>query len=309
MNIYDFILVIIILLIFAGLYFVNIFGIGINNIKKNWPLYRCNPVIMPFANIFGHNVEQNFAECIENIQKVKMGNLMGPLHYTQSIINTTTNDLSQSVNYIRAFFNKIRDFIEDIIHSVMSVFINIIIAIQKLLFNIIDLFGKLTGASSIVGGTIMGGNDTAMSIWNGPPGQTLRAVSSFCFAPETLVKTHDKEYIEMKNLELGSILNNGERVESILKLINVDKYNNYKDSLYKFKNNDNNKDIIVSGHHLIFDELKKRFIFVKNHKDAVKLNYNLKELCCLITSKHTIKLGDYIFHDWEDNIGSISKNI
>ena len=42
------------------MYFYNILAVGIKNIQDNWPEYRCNPSIMPFAGTFGHDVMDNF---------------------------------------------------------------------------------------------------------------------------------------------------------------------------------------------------------------------------------------------------------
>ena len=55
----DISLSIIIILIFILLYVFNILVVGIKNVKKNWPKYRCNPVVMPFASFFrtGSNTE------------------------------------------------------------------------------------------------------------------------------------------------------------------------------------------------------------------------------------------------------------
>ena len=41
----DLLLTFIIIVIFIALYFINILGVGIKNIKDNWPLYRCNPLL------------------------------------------------------------------------------------------------------------------------------------------------------------------------------------------------------------------------------------------------------------------------
>ena len=47
-----------------------------------------------------------------------------------------------------------------------------------------------------------------------------------------------------------------------------------------------------------------------NHKDLFVLcDEEFLELACLITEQHTIPIGDYLFHDWEDNNGSASKDI
>ena len=58
---------------------------------------------------------------------------------------------------------------------------------------------------------------------------------------------------------------------------------------------------MVTGSHLIFDQYTNNFISVKDHIDSVEVSVQLSKLICLITSDHTIPLGNYIFHDWEDN--------
>ena len=45
---------IMIFIIFILLFLFNILSAGINNIKKNWPEYRCNPMMMPFAKELGN---------------------------------------------------------------------------------------------------------------------------------------------------------------------------------------------------------------------------------------------------------------
>ena len=60
MKFYDIISTLIIILIFLSIYFFNFISIGKKNIEKDWPKYRCNPMIMPFAGYFGHDAVQNF---------------------------------------------------------------------------------------------------------------------------------------------------------------------------------------------------------------------------------------------------------
>ena len=50
-----------IIAVFIGLYIANILAIGKKNIEKNWPIYRCSPLVMPFANMFGHDTMKNFS--------------------------------------------------------------------------------------------------------------------------------------------------------------------------------------------------------------------------------------------------------
>ena len=73
------------------------------------------------------------------------------------------------------------------------------------------------------------------------------------------------------------------------------------EKLYLIPNGENNSSILVTGSHLIFDKSKMKFIFVKDLSESKESDIKTDTLVCLITSDHTIPLGNYIFHDWEDN--------
>ena len=304
----DLFLTLIIFIIFIGLYLFNIMVVGMKNIENNWPLYRCNPIVMPFAGFFNKDVLSNFTYCIQNIQSSYMGELLQPINYGQSLLGTIIKDLETALQSVRAFFNKIRNFIMEIVHSIMGVFLNILISFQGLIVNITDLFGKMVGIVIVMASVISGSNKFSYSVWRGPPGQTLRAIGSVCFDENTLVKKYDKTIVKMKDLNLGDMLKNGAIVQSKMFISNLHN-NNHIEDLYYIPNGEKRKNILVSGSHLIFNKDTSSFIKVKDHKDALLCDYNLDSLFCLITSDHTIPLGNYIFHDWEDNNGSISKNI
>ena len=304
----DLFLTLIIFIIFIGLYLFNVVSVGMNNIESNWPLYRCNPIVMPFAGLFNHDALSNFTYCIQNIQTGHMDDLLQPLNYSQTLLGAVANDLIEATQAVREFFNKIRTFIESIIHAIMGVFLNILISVQRIIITVLDIFAKLVGVVAALGGIINGSNKFSLSVWNGPPGQTLRAVGSVCFDENTLIQKNDKTIIKMKDLNLGDILKNGSIVQAKMFISNI--YNNtHIDQLYSIPFGEDKKDIIVSGSHLIFNKDSMSFIKVQDYDKAIPCAYNLDNLFCLITSDHTIPLGNYIFHDWEDNNGSITKNI
>ena len=305
----DFILTFFIILIFIGLYLFNILGIGIKNIQDNWPLYRCNPAVVPFAGLFNQNVSTNFAYCIQNMQTSYMDELLKPIHYTQHVLGEASNEITNGVQDIREFFNKIRTFILQIVSSIMGVFLNLLIEIQKILIATKSLFAKLVGVAVTFAHVISGSAHFSSSVWEGPPGKTMRAVGSVCFHPDTRVKKYNNKIVKMKNLKLGDKLKNGQMVRGLMNIHNLDENNNYIENMYYIKNGEKELPIIVSGSHLIFDTNINNFIHVKDYENAIISDTNLENLFCLITSDHTIPLGNYIFHDWEDNNGSISKNI
>ena len=163
--------------------------------------------------------------------------------------------------------------------------------------------------------------DLKNNIQKGSAQAALECNQAVCFHPETLVKMHNDKIIYIKDIKVGNYLKNGKKVKGTMILNNLNDNNNdnindnindnnkYTEDLYTLPGGENGKEILVSGSHLIFNTLFNNFVQVNNYKDATISNNNSDTLICLITSDHTIPLGDYIFHDWEDNNGSISKNI
>jgi hypothetical protein len=294
-------LTILIILIFVGLYFINILAVGIKHIKDNWPLYRCNPIMIPFASMFGKEVGTNFTFCIQNMQSTFMTDLMKPIHYAMSLIGDIGSDTTSAIQEVRNFFNKIRTYITSIIQSIMGVFLNILIQFQKITMNIKDLISKILGILATVLFILSGAMMTMEATWAGPPGALIKGVGAICFHPDTLVKKYNGKIVKMKNIKHGDKLKNGQTVYATMKIHNLDENKNNIDTLYSIQNGEKNKPIFVTGSHLIFDKSINNFIQVKDYHNSIKCSTNSNTLVCLITSDHTIPLGNYIFHDWDDN--------
>ena len=306
MNGSDILLSFIILIIFTLLFLINILGVGTQNIKDKWPEYRCNPIIMPFANIFGEDTIKNFSFCVENLQQTFMQDLLAPIYYVQKVINDIGVTFNEALNSFRAFFDNLRNMITNIVESIMAIFLNFLIGMQHMIISIKDLFAKTIGTLAVFMYVLEGAIMSMESAWGALPGQMVRTL---CFHPNTLVKLKNGNKKLISNILTGDILKNNQVVHGTMQLHNIDNNNNYIESLYKFNGETSRNPILVSGSHLIFDPIKEQFIKVKNHPHAIKSSKNSKILICLITSDHTIPLGDYIFHDWEDNQGSLSKNV
>ena len=136
--------------------------------------------------------------------------------------------------------------------------------------------------------------------------------TAMCFDPDTKIQLDTGELIAMKDVKLGAKLKNGSVVQSVMKINNLDENNNIINKMYKLENGEKNEPIYVTGSHLIYDSTIKDFVKVSNYRGtnpAIESNKECPELACLITSDHTIPIGNEIFHDWEDNNGSESKNI
>lgn len=297
---------------FIFLYMFNFFVVGFKQIKDNWPIYRCNPVVMPFAALFGFNAGENFAFCIQNMQSAFMGELLKPVNYNLGALNSVGGGLSGNVTGIQAMFDKIRNSVSGALKAVFGIFLNMMIEMQRIMMNMKDLMGKLMGVMSVSLYTMNGSMMAMNSMWDGPPGEMVRLL---CFDPDTLVDVLlDKEFqpIKMKDLPLNAILRNGTRVCAVMHISNLDNNGLPVEKVYQlpyYQTAQDDQHILVSGSHLVYDVTKKQFVPVHSLHAAQETEKVCPTFTCLITSDHTIPIGEWLFHDWEDNQGSPAKHI
>jgi hypothetical protein len=302
----DLTLSIFIIIMFILLYFFNIYAVGTTHIKDNWPIYRCQPVMMPFASLFGHDTGQNFAYCIQNIQTNFMGDLLKPVNLNLSILGNITSGMTDNLNFTRGFMSDFRFNLEGVHLNIFATMYNIMIEVQRMVINITDMMQKLLGVIITLMYVLDGSMMTMTSMWKGPPGKLIRAL---CFHPETKVTLKNGEIFAMKDLPLNSILPNGSRVCAVMQISNLDETGDYVEPMFRVKTRAGADDILVSGSHLVYDPAATQFVHVKDLAAAEKSETDCAVLSCLITTDHTIQLGEWLFHDWEDSNGSESKNI
>ena len=283
-----------------AIYLGGVFYYGqLADIKANWPLYRCNPMYMPLAD----NMEENFTYCVQSMQSDFMGYLLEPITFvTNSLGATITNTISE-INGIRNMFSKIRTMFSGTIQSVFGVFLNLVIEFQRIIISMKDLMGKTIGIMVSLMYVMDGSVKTMNSTWNGPPGQMVRALGK-CFYPHTLIKLKNGETKQMKDINLGDILEDGSIVETTMQIDN--KINPV--TLYVIKNNGvSETPIYVTGTHLIYDKVSKEFIQVKDYSGATISEMKTDWFSCLITNTHKIQIGKETFWDWEDHFVKMKK--
>ena len=273
----------------AGVFYYS----QVSEIKANWPLYRCNPMYMPLAD----NMEENFTYCIQSMQSGFMGHLLEPLTFITNTIGSMMGGFMNDIQSIRGMFNKIRTQFSNIIQSIFGVFLNLIIEFQKITISIKDLIGKTIGIMASLMYVMDGSIKTMNSTWNGPPGQMVKALGK-CFYPNTKVKLQDGTVKQMKDINLGDILENGSIVEAVMMIDNKRE----PVSLYRIPNEGvGGTDIFVTGKHLVFDKKTQRLIKVENYSNAINSKIEIDWFSCLITSDHKIQIGNELFWDWEDH--------
>jgi hypothetical protein len=106
----------------------------------------------------------------------------------------------------------------------------------------------------------------------------------------------------MADLKLGEELQGTSTVRCKMKISNVDGEGRQREKLYVFGDSGTK----VTGSHLVFDDKVKDFISVqeahlRGWQGVTETEEETDCLVCLITSNHIIRVGEHIFHDWEDN--------
>ena len=310
MNTSDLTLSIIVIVMFIFLYIFNLVVVGMQRIKENWPVYRCQPLVMPFASFFGHDTSKNYAYCIQTMQKGFMDDLLKPLNFNVNLLGDITGGLTVDFNHFREFTKYFRFSMMEAFSNIFATLFNMMVEIQRAVISIKDMVGKVVGIMTTTLYVLDGSVMTMESAWSGPPGMLVRAL---CFHPETQLDLKNGNKVSMKDVELNSILENETRVLSVMKISNLDENGNIIEKMYKVKRNikDNSDDdsILVSGSHLVYNPDNKQFVQVKDLPSSEISQVDCETLSCLITSNHTIPIGSWIFHDWEDNNGSPSKNL
>lgn len=297
---------ILVVLVFVALYAVNVLAVGIAKIKKDWPIYRCNPMIMPFASFFGQDPKTNFVYCIQNMQANYMGHILQPIEYNLNAMATLGGNLGKSISAARSFIANLRSEITGIIGSIFGVFLNLLIQMQKTIITIKDTFDKISGIMATILYTFSGSVMTTQSMWNGPPGQMVRAL---CFHPHTKVCLQSGDIARMRDVEIGDKLKNGATVCATMRIKNFDEDNKTIHHFYALPGGESGETVYVTGCHLVKHPHTGEYCPVSQHPDAVETRESTKWFVCFITSDHTIPIGSHTFHDWEDDNGSPSKDL
>lgn len=265
--------------------------LAIDDIRANWPKYRCNPMYMPLSK----NVQEDFTFCVQNMQANYMGVLLKPITWIIKNLGTMAGDVFGSLQKFRKMISFIRDFITNIVGSIMGIFANITIQMQKLSISIKDSVGKMVGVMVTLLYTMDGSVKTMQSAWAGPPGQMVRAI---CFRDDTLVEMENGELLAMNRVSLGDKLSSGKSVYAVLKVANAN-----KECFYRMKSKcEQKRDIFVTGSHYVLNEYTNAYCMVKDHPDAVLTSETAETFSCLITEDHTIPIGGVTFWDWEDDL-------
>lgn len=168
----SFILFIIITLIVIILIIYFHTMINIQPIINDWPNQRCNPLYIPFAGFITHPegvsatdyTSENFTYCTQNTLSSITGFAVQPLTVITNSLQSVANDVNNSIQSIRAMFNKIRTSMQSVSEEIMGRIMNIMAPLMQIILNFKDLVSKIQGSMTAGVFTLLGGYFTLKSL-------------------------------------------------------------------------------------------------------------------------------------------------
>ena len=169
-----------IILIFIILNTVILTKTGVSSIQNDWVNQRCNPLVMPFAGSIspdGTSTSDNFSYCIQNTVGSYSTVVTQPFEYAQSMNVDAINSLSDTATSNQQQQQQTADNSGSIATGIYDMFLNIIIIFNVMVLKLYDSQGKMTGVVVTLMNILQTLSNTGLSIWDGPPGQIMRAIS------------------------------------------------------------------------------------------------------------------------------------
>jgi hypothetical protein len=278
------------LILIIILAFVLIFGVSkifnIRNIKNNWAEERCNPMIMPFASMFGYNTKENFEFC--------MGKTFN--NYSMPFFGSIGTMFAQFTGLLTMIF----DSISSLRNTIASLGGGINVVFQEFTERISNFFFKLR-VSAIHIKTLIGRMYAILFsvMYMGMSGITgvtsftntflFSFLNVFCFPKNTKINVQGKGLTSIKDIKIGEILlPTNSRVTATFCLYSKGQ------AMVKLGS------VTVSTNHYVMYLGKP--IMAEDHPDAIKVGPWTSEepLYCLNTSDNKIPVDDLIFLDYDE---------
>jgi hypothetical protein len=267
---------------------ILLFTIGsLKEIGANFSRYRCNPLLMPFANNFGYDTTENFNYCLNNIFMVKATEVFSPIY---KLLGGFTVLLSQIVNVALG----IRQLFSNFLLGVNNFVLNVRNKIQSLLLSIRMSFIKLNNLMGRVYGTmyaiIFMGTSAMTAGFNIADNDLVKFLFEFCFAPDTPIQLYDGTIKPISMIKIGDRLKDVDNKPVFVTSTFI--FNGHRTPMVNLHN------IHVSAEHYVL--YKDKLISAVQHPDS-KESASVPILYCLNVTGHRFYICDDIFSDYDEH--------
>jgi hypothetical protein len=263
----------------------------VKDVSNNWAKYRCNPLAMPFAGLFGYNTKENFDFCMNGIFTNfsmpflgSIGNIFQKFAVMLQSIFSSLNGLRNSIATMGGGINVIfQEFTDRISNFFFQLRVGAIALrtlfgrLYAVLFSVMYMgLSGVTGISSFTNTFLFSFLDT------------------FCFPGHTELMVQDKSKegfhrVPIKDIKIGDILLPGKSVVTAT----FQFYSKGQEMVQLGRT-------VVSTNHYIIHEGKH--IMAGDHPHAIHVGpWNSDDLLyCVNTSDHHIPVEYLTFMDYDE---------
>lgn len=258
-------------------------------ISKNWPKYRCQPNIMPFAAFYGHNTAENFQYCLKTSFTSEAGAAIAPMISVVTTLVTSLSVLVESMNSMRFQFATFSGGVMTIFSNFAERIRHLAGAIEMSATRMKFLMGRLYGAFFAM---IFIGITGMTALQNFTDTTLFSFLDTFCFDPETLVDVEGKGLVKVKDVQIGDVFS-----KTKSKVTATFAFESDGQEMVRLPG-----DILVSTNHYVWNGTT--FCQAGEHPDARPAGPwkggLQRPLICFNTSDHRLPVGNYLFLDYDE---------
>lgn len=258
-------------------------------IKDDWANNRCNPMIMPFAGLFGQNTKENFDFCMGKIFSMHSASSMDSMGSIFGSFTTLLASIFGSINSMRNTIATLGGGINVIFQEFTDRITMFFFTLRMNAMRLKMMFGRLYAILFSVMYMGMSGITGMTSFTNT---FLFSFLDTFCFpgSTEVLLKNGQQTYqVPIKNIKIGDVLMPGNHIVTAT-------FSFYARGQPMVRIGST---IVSTNHYIAYNG---KYIKAVDHPHAVSAGtWDTDEyLYCLNTSTHIIPVGLLDFLDYDE---------
>ena len=284
--------------VLAGILAVFMAFAEYNEIRANWPEYRCSPSVMPFAKFYGYDLNVTINFCMQQAVKEHAPGVVEPIYRAIGAVSNTVEGVFAKAEAVEGGVSSLLAGFETFVTNFVNSLRLVGTRMRMSAVRIREIFGRIhgifiafayAGISALTFGENLVCNPLVTFMG------TVTGVDVCCFAPETRVLRADGRVALIHQIRIGDRLAGGSRVCSTYRFMGTSA------PMVQIG------DIRVSAGHYVRGE-DGRMVSAGEHPLAFPVP-SLPELICLATDNHRIPVLSgsagaeqlYDFADYEES--------
>lgn len=244
-------------------------------IRRNWSHYRCDPAIMPFAKVYGHNLEETIGFCMGKVVQEHAAEVINPIYDGIQEVSGVVDGVFSKVEAVGGGISGLLKGFETFMINFANSLRLVGTRVRMSFVRVADIFRRIhgifiafvyAGLSALTFGGNLICNPLVTFIG------TIAGVDICCFVPETLVVMADGSAKPICDVVLGDTLADGAEVGSLYL------FDGHGVDMYELNG------IRVSGNHYLASGCR-----VDEHTEAISCA-SVPRLWCLGTSTNRISV-------------------